>query len=82
MPPAPSDQEDLRHFGYAQELFRSMGGFSNFAISLSIICILAGGITSFHHHDGHGRQRASERPIKAIRIPDAVLNVAGFLAMR
>jgi len=25
-----------------------MSGFSNFAISLSIICILAGGITSFH----------------------------------
>src|SRR5262249_11419335 len=25
-----------------------MGGFSNYAISLSIICILAGGVTSFH----------------------------------
>jgi amino acid transporter len=25
-----------------------MSGFSNYAISLSIICILAGGITSFH----------------------------------
>ena len=25
-----------------------MGGFSNFALSLSIICILAGGVTSFH----------------------------------
>ena len=34
--------------GYAQELARRMSGFSNFAISLSIICILAGGITSFH----------------------------------
>ena len=33
--------------GYAQELARRMGGFSNFAISFSIICILAGGITSF-----------------------------------
>src|ERR1700742_4975731 len=33
--------------GYAQELERRMGGFSNFAISFSIICILAGGITSF-----------------------------------
>src|SRR6185312_921165 len=30
-----------------QELRRGMSGFSNFAISLSIICILAGGITSF-----------------------------------
>jgi len=32
--------------GYAQELLRRMSGFSNFAISFSIICILAGGITS------------------------------------
>jgi amino acid transporter len=33
--------------GYAQELLRRMSGFSNFAISFSIICILAGGLTSF-----------------------------------
>jgi amino acid transporter len=33
--------------GYAQELRRGMSVFSNFAISFSIICILAGGITSF-----------------------------------
>src|SRR6187431_2520042 len=32
--------------GYAQELLRRMNGFSNFAVSFSIICILAGGITS------------------------------------
>src|SRR5438477_7503905 len=32
--------------GYAQELLRRMSGFSNFAISFSIICIIAGGITS------------------------------------
>ena len=49
--PAPNESEDARtlhKFGYAQELARVLGGFSNFAISLSIICILAGGITSFH----------------------------------
>jgi amino acid transporter len=34
--------------GYAQELARRMSGFSNLALSMSIICILAGGITSFH----------------------------------
>jgi amino acid transporter len=34
--------------GYAQELARRMSGFSNLAISLSIICVLAGGLTSFH----------------------------------
>src|SRR5262249_11335045 len=43
--------EDLRRLhamGYAQELARRLGAFSNFALSLSIICILAGGVTSFH----------------------------------
>src|SRR5262249_46157937 len=34
--------------GYAQELLRRMSGFSNFAVSLSITCILSGGINSFH----------------------------------
>ena len=42
-----SDAATLHKMGYAQELARRMGGFSNFAISFSIICILAGGITSF-----------------------------------
>lgn len=45
----PNDDEKLlSQLGYQQELARRMSGFSNFAISLSIICILAGGITSFH----------------------------------
>jgi amino acid transporter len=42
------DARTLHKMGYAQELARVLGGFSNFAISLSIICILAGGVTSFH----------------------------------
>ncbi len=37
----------LGRMGYAQELRRRMGAFSNFAIAFSTICILAGGITSF-----------------------------------
>jgi amino acid transporter len=41
------DEATLKSMGYAQELARRMSGFSNFAISLSIICILAGCITSF-----------------------------------
>jgi amino acid transporter len=41
------DTKQLHGMGYAQELSRRMSGFSNFAISFSIICILAGGITSF-----------------------------------
>jgi amino acid transporter len=41
-----SDIKLLKSLGYVQELKRGMSGFSNFAISFSIICILAGGITS------------------------------------
>lgn len=41
------DVQTLKRLGYQQELARSMNRFSNFAISFSIICILAGGITSF-----------------------------------
>ena len=37
----------LHHMGYAQELARRMKAFSNFAVSFSVICILAGGVTSF-----------------------------------
>jgi amino acid transporter len=42
-----ADAETLHKMGYAQELSRRMHGFSNFAVSFSIICILAGGITAF-----------------------------------
>jgi amino acid transporter len=41
------DEKILQQMGYKQELDRRMSGFSNFAISFSIICILAGGITAF-----------------------------------
>lgn len=47
-PPTSDDEHLLRQLGYQPELARRMSGFSNFAISFSIICILAGGITSFH----------------------------------
>src|SRR5258706_15974994 len=40
------DARQLKSMGYTQELLRRMSGFSNFPISFSIICILAGGITS------------------------------------
>ena len=42
------DEKLLQRAGYKQELARCMSAFSNFAISLSAICILAGGLTSFH----------------------------------
>ena len=41
------DRDHLHAMGYAQELHRGMSTFSNFAISFSIISILAGGMTSF-----------------------------------
>lgn len=41
------DLRDLHRLGYAQQLFREMGGFSNFAISFSIISILTGAILLF-----------------------------------
>ena len=40
------DRETLHALGYAQELSRRLGGFSNFAISFSIICVLSGGVNS------------------------------------
>jgi hypothetical protein len=36
------DERHLARLGYAQELDRSWSGFNNFAISFSIISILAG----------------------------------------
>ena len=41
------DERQLAQLGYSQELDRSWSGFSNFAISFSIISILAGCFTSF-----------------------------------
>ena len=41
------DERILHKLGYAQELFRAMGGFRNFAISFTIISILAGCLTSY-----------------------------------
>ncbi len=43
------DVADLHKLGYAQELFRSMGGFSNFAISFSIISILTGAVILYDY---------------------------------
>jgi len=52
MPGSPathkSDTERLHELGYAQELGRKMQGFSNMAVSFSIISILAGCLTTFY----------------------------------
>jgi len=48
------DEQILHKLGYAQELFRAMGGFRNFAISFTIISILAGCLTSYNIAFEHG----------------------------
>jgi amino acid transporter len=45
--PLTADEKRLAELGYKQELNRSWSGFSNFAISFSIISILAGCFTTF-----------------------------------
>jgi amino acid permease (GABA permease) len=44
----PSDEEILHKLGYAQELRRRMSGFSNFAVSFTIISILSGCLTLYY----------------------------------
>lgn len=46
-PPLNDDEAHLARLGYKQELNRTWSGFSNFAISFSIISILAGCFTTF-----------------------------------
>lgn len=41
------DIQHLRRLGYAQELYRTIGGFSNFAITFSVISILSGLMTLY-----------------------------------
>ena len=45
---ASADETRLHELGYAQELHRGMGWFSNFAVSFTIISILTGGITTYY----------------------------------
>ena len=44
---AGTDEEALHRMGYAQELRRRMSGFSNFAVSFTIISILSGCLTLY-----------------------------------
>ena len=42
-----ADEKRLHELGYAQELSRTMSGFSNFAVSFTIISILSGCLTLY-----------------------------------
>jgi hypothetical protein len=61
------DERRLARLGYAQELSRAMGAFSNYAVSLSITCTLAG---------GGGRSRASAGAALVLRLEHVLLAVA------
>jgi amino acid permease (GABA permease) len=52
--PLSSDEETLHLLGYAQELRRRMSGFSNFAVSFTIISILSGCLTLYGYGMGTG----------------------------
>lgn len=52
--PLTSDDAILAELGIKPELSRRMGAFGNFAISFSVICILAGGMSLFGFGLGHG----------------------------
>src|SRR5580658_8890089 len=45
---ATDDEQTLHQMGYAQELRRRMSGFSNFAVSFTIISILSGCLTLYY----------------------------------
>src|SRR6195952_6034343 len=51
---APSDEQRLAELGYKQELSRSWSGFQNFAISFTIISILAGCFTTYYQGWNNG----------------------------
>jgi amino acid transporter len=57
------DEEDLSRLGYTQQLLREMGGFSNFAISFSVISILTGAVLLF----GYG-----------LKFAGPIINTAGW----
>src|SRR3954451_22173057 len=46
-PDVSRDEQQLADLGYKQELSRAWSGFTNFAISFTIISVLAGTLTSF-----------------------------------
>src|SRR4051812_17614832 len=51
---ASSDEQRLAELGYKQELNRSWSGFQNFAISFTIISVLAGCFTTYYQAWNNG----------------------------
>jgi len=53
-PPVNRDEQRLAEMGYKQELSRSWSGFQNFAISFTIISVLAGCFTTYYQGWNNG----------------------------
>ncbi|HEX9096652.1 MAG TPA: amino acid permease [Candidatus Dormibacteraeota bacterium] len=73
-----ADTARLHQMGYAQQLFRDMGGFSNFAISFTIISVLTGGLTLYSYGLNHGGPQ--QMGIGWLIVGAAVLVVAAAMA--
>jgi len=73
-----ADTARLHQMGYAQQLFRDMGGFSNFAISFTIISVLTGGLTLYSYGLNHGGPQ--QMGIGWLVVGVAVLVVAAAMA--
>ncbi len=71
------DERDLHRFGYAQELFRTMGGFSNFALSFSIISILTGAVTLYDY----GLSMGGPAEMAFTRMPSGPRSIARYLTL-
>src|SRR3978361_2425178 len=70
-----SDEQRLRELGYAQELNRSWSGFQNFAISFTIISILAGCFTTYGQAWNNGGPIAISWGWPLISIPILIIGV-------
>jgi hypothetical protein len=56
------DAQKLAELGYKQELSRAWSGFSNFAISFTIISVLAGCFTLYGQGWNNGATSSSRAP--------------------
>src|SRR4051812_39417051 len=71
--PLVSDEQRLAQLGYKQELDRSWSGFQNFAISFTIISILAGCFTTYFQAWNNGGPVAISWGWPLISIPILII---------
>src|SRR4051812_8033141 len=75
VPELSDDEKHLARLGYKQELNRSWSGFSNFAISFSIISILAGCFTTFGQAWNNGGPIAISIRLAPVSVPIPIIGV-------